>query len=581
MSKSLPDVPVCPPAGERELDRLARKWAGLASSASYIPLPQKEIVREFRDLAHEVFDVVATEPFDADRAGRVGERLVKLHCVGTMSLRCSVDVLASALLADERLRLIGGLGERVTRTLNAVACGYAEAVRWTTVEQQEGLNRALLTAMRTSEQKRMDSEAQCDEVVTELALLRGQLNHQLLHDVLTTLPNRQFFTSRLEQVLNTGSPVTVYYLEINGLDTIRAGLGRRVCARLLQLAAERLRGMVIDEHAMTAHVEEGRFAILVESTAPATDPIPVVEAINAALAEPVHLDKHTVVISANIGVVQSPPYKHDPNVVLDAADLALCKAKRRGHGRWTLLEPSLDVGDHEELRLAATLPGAWWTGQVHVEFRPQIRLTDGEPVRLDTRAWWDHGNLGTLAHERCTELAERTGFGDRLGHWLLDHTAERLRSRPDELPLALALPPSLATNPELPATIARSGMPTERLQVSAPAGLATNSAVARNLAHLADTGVGVAMHDFGGTSHDVTCLASLPIRAVRLAPDLTRRSTERVIGRALRDMTALVHDASAAVVVDGLRTEAEADWWRDATADLATGPLFTPPTYLT
>jgi EAL domain-containing protein (putative c-di-GMP-specific phosphodiesterase class I) len=42
-------------------------------------------------------------------------------------------------------------------------------------------------------------------------------------------------------------------------------------------------------------------------------------------------------------------------------------------------------------------------------------------------------------------------------------------------------------------------------------------------------------------------------------------------------MVALIHEAGATVVVDGMLTEAQADWWRDAGADLATGPLFTLP----
>jgi diguanylate cyclase (GGDEF)-like protein len=576
MSTPLPDASASSPPDERELDKLARKWAHLVSGMSYIPLPHQEIVRELRDLAHEVFDVVGAEPVDTDRAAKVGERLVELHCVGRMSLRCSIDVLAGALLADERLRRIGG---RVARTLSAVACGYANAMRWSTVEQQDGLNQALLVAIRRSEQRRKDSEAQYDEVVTELSLLGNQLNHQLLHDVLTALPNRQFFTTRLEHVLNTGSPTTVYHLEINGLATIRAGLGRRSCEQLQQLVADRLTDVVAEEHAIVAHFGEGHFAILVESTTPAPDPAPVVTAINTALGEPAHVDGQTVVLSANIGIVQSPPHRHDPDEVLHAADLALREAKLMGPGRWMLLEPSLKASKHQELRLATTLPGAWWAGRVHVEFRPQIRLADGEPVRLDARLRWDHDGLGALSHERCVALAEQTGFGQRLGRWLLDQTAEQLRSRPGELPVTVVVPPSLATDPELPTVIGRSGLATERLQVSVPAGLATGGAVTRNLVRLGDTGVGVAVHDFSGAAGDVASLLGVPVHAVRLAPDLTQHSAERVVGRVLQDMVALVHEVGATVVVDGLRTEAEADWWRDANADLATGPLFTLPTH--
>src|SRR6185312_10864110 len=126
---------------------------------------------------------------------------------------------------------------------------------------------------------------------------------------------------------------------------------------------------------------------------PAPDPAPVVEAINSALAEPATVGGLTVVMSASTGVVQSPPYSHDPVAVLNAAGLALGRAKRLGQGRWTLLEPDGDGSDREELRLAATLPDAWWSGRLHVGFRPQVSLVAGRPVRLDALLRWDHAEL--------------------------------------------------------------------------------------------------------------------------------------------------------------------------------------------
>jgi predicted signal transduction protein with EAL and GGDEF domain len=572
---SAPLSSATPRARDRELDLVARKWAYLVSMASYIPLPHKEIERQLRDMAHEVFAVVATDPLDIDRAAAIGERLVGLHCVGRTSLRSSIDVLAGALAADERLRRTGGLGERIARTLGALASGYADAVRWHTVEHQDGLNQALLEAVRKSERSLRDREAECDEVVGELSLLRSQLNHQLLHDVLTALPNRQFFTTRLEHVLNTGSPTSVYHVQINGLTTIRGGLDGRTHTRLLRLVADRLTGVVATAPAMVARFEEGRFGILLESERPAPDPAPIVEAINTALAEPANVGGLTVIMSASTGVVQSPPYSHDPVAVLHAAGLALGRAKRMGPGRWTLLEPDGDRGDREELRLAATLPDAWWSGRLHVGFRPQVSLADGRPVRLDASLRWDHPELGLLTHQRCVALAERTGFGERLGRWLLERAGVRLRSWPGELPLTVALAPSQATDPDLLSTVYRSGVPVERLQVSVPAGVATSAAP--NLTRLADAGIAVAVHDFGGSAGDVTCLSDVPVHAVRLAPELVRRSAERITGRALRDMVALVHEAGAIAVVDDMLTETQADWWRDAGADLATGPLFTLP----
>ena len=561
-------------AGDRKLGTLARKWAYQVSMSSYIPLPHNDIERRLLDLVHEVFDTVATEPLDLARAAAVGERLVELHCVGSTTLRASIDLLASGLMADERLRRTGDLGARVARTLGAVATGYADTVRWQTVEEQEVLNQALLEALRNAEKSRKDREEQHDETNTELALLRNELSHQLLHDVLTALPNRQFFTTRLEHVLNTGSPTSVYYLEVNGLATIRDGLGWSAGVDLLRIVAERLVTALAAHDAMVAHFVSGHFAILVKSTAPAPDPAPVIDAIDVALADPAYLEGTAVVVSANVGVVQSPPHGGKPLAVLQAADLALRKAKRLGPARWTCLEPG---GEDWESRLAANLHNAWWTDRVRVEFRPRVHLGDGRPAGLDARLRWDHAELGALSHERCVALAERTGFGERLGRWLLDRAAARFQSWSGDQPLAVALPASQATNPDLPSVIAGSGLPADRLQVSVAAHLATGDGVADTLTRLAGTGVTIAVHDFGGAAADVACLSDVPVRTVRLSPALTRRAAERLTGQALRDLVALVHEAGAAAVVDDIRTETEADWWRATGADIATGPAFGLP----
>jgi diguanylate cyclase (GGDEF)-like protein len=536
-----------------ELDRLAGKWAYLVSMTSYIPLPHKEIERQLRELAGEVFAAAQAEPLDTDRAAAVGEGLVRLRCLGTASLRCSVDVLISGLLAD------GVPGERVARVVGAVACGYAESVRWHTAEQQDSLSQALLAAVRNADESRRDAEARHHATVTELTLLRNELGHHLLHDVLTALPNRQFFTTRLERVLNTGNPTTVYQLEVNGLDTVRDGLGQQADAGLLRIVADRLMGAMAGRQAMVARFEEGRFAILAETSSPTPDPAPVIAAIGATLAEPAYLRGHTVVLSATVGVVQSPPYRADPAEVLHAANLALRKAKDLGPGRWAQVVP--DEGDWHELRLAATLPGAWRTGQVRVEFRPQVSLADGRPVGLDARLRWEHAALGPLPHERCVALAERTGFGPRLGWWLLDQAEAWL----EDLPLTVAVPPSLAKDPALLDAVREAALPAERLQVSV-------STPARTvLKGLTAMGVGVAVHDWTG---DVACLSDTTVRSVRLAPHLVRRAAEPLVGRAVRDAIALAHEAGVVVMVDGIETGAEADWWRTAHADLATGPHY-------
>jgi PAS domain S-box-containing protein len=149
--------------------KLARKWAYQVSLTSYVPLPHADIERELLDLVNRVFDTMISEPLPTDRIAEVGARLVTLHCVGKASLQCTVDVLAGALLSEPELQRLDRLPERVAHLLGALASGYVDATRSSTMEQQDNLHRALLEAMWVAERKRMASESQLEAVLTRSA----------------------------------------------------------------------------------------------------------------------------------------------------------------------------------------------------------------------------------------------------------------------------------------------------------------------------------------------------------------------------------------------------------------------------
>jgi PAS domain S-box-containing protein len=146
--------------------KVARKWAYLVSLTAYLPLSYGEVERELLGLVNSVFDAILCEPVPDDRIQAVGARLVELNCVGKASLQCTVDVLAGALFAEPELRRFDRLPERVAHVVGALAAGHAEAVRSTTMDQQDNLHRALLEAMWQTEHRLRASEARLSAVLT-------------------------------------------------------------------------------------------------------------------------------------------------------------------------------------------------------------------------------------------------------------------------------------------------------------------------------------------------------------------------------------------------------------------------------
>jgi diguanylate cyclase (GGDEF)-like protein/PAS domain S-box-containing protein len=177
---------------------------------------------------------------------------------------------------------------------------------------------------------------------SELDLLHGQLNHQALHDMVTRLPNRQFFTSRLERGLRQAE-LAVHHLDLDGFGHVTLGLGRQAGDQLLSTVGQRLEALVAGQKAMVARFSADEFAVLIEN--PPTPEV-TVQRINSELAE--------LKTTACIGVVDRPGRAVSAADVLDTAELALARAKRIGPGQWALSDRYQDILDRQAFRRAVS-----------------------------------------------------------------------------------------------------------------------------------------------------------------------------------------------------------------------------------
>ncbi|WP_328644888.1 diguanylate cyclase [Amycolatopsis sp. NBC_00348] len=419
---------------------------------------------------------------------------------------------------------------------------------------------------------------------TELMLLQSELSRQALHDVLTGLPNRQYFGTHLETALRRADPVhgvTLLHVDLDAFGMICNSLGRRVGEQVLVHFAQRLKAVVARERAMIARFHSDEFGILIENTAMTPDINTIVRAINDELAEPFFVEGHGLALSASAGVVHRPVRGIDPAELLRAADQTLRRAKARRRGQWKMFDPVADAADRRAQGLAVGMAGAWENGEIEVRYRPMVRLADGGLAGVEARLQWDRPGRPPLAHERCAALAEATGLVLPLGDWAL-----RTASRQGEwwhqrldfgLPVVAGLTEHQVTDEALGTRVtgllADSGLPPEQLMIGVPVGAVATSGVVENLTALAGLGVRVLLDEFGMGPDDLRAVEDLPVGVVRVARRLAEWQawTESTF---LGELVPLVRQVGATLVVDGIDTAGQADWWRDAGAELATGDYF-------
>jgi diguanylate cyclase (GGDEF)-like protein/PAS domain S-box-containing protein len=477
--------------------------------------------------------------------------------------------------------------------MTALVCGGKERVRQSQrlLRKDGDVARISLTAslLRDAED-RPGHFVVVVEDGTELMLLQGELSRQALHDVLTGLPNRQYFGTHLEAALRRADPeygVTLFHVDLDAFGMVCNSLGTRVGEQLLVHFAQRLKAVMARERAMIARFHADEFGILVENSATTPDIDTIVRAINDELAEPFFVGGHGLALSASAGVVHRPAKGIDPAELLRAAEQTLRRAKVRRRGQWKVFDRDADAQDRRTQALAVGMAGAWENGEIGVRYRPLARLADGEVAGFEARLHWDRPAERPLEHERCAELAESTGLALPLGDWLLraaGRQGEWWRQRAgSRLPVVAGLTGHQASDDALGTRVTRmladTGLPPDQLTLGVPVGALPVSGVLENVTALADLGVRVMLDEFGLGAGDLRAVEDLPVDIVRVDRRLTQWqawSDSTFLGA----LVPLVRQVGATLVVDGIHTEDQASWWGTAGAELGTGDYFgtaTPP----
>ena len=412
---------------------------------------------------------------------------------------------------------------------------------------------------------------------TELSLLQGELRRQSLHDVLTGLPNRQFFTTHLETVLRRADPefgVTIFHLDLDAFGLVCNSLGGRVGEHLLQHVARRLRAADVpragDDRAVRrrrVRHRRGEHRHSHRTSRPRWPPS------TPTSAEPTYVDGHGLAVSVSAGVVHRPVRDVDPVELLRMADLALRQAKKDQRGQWELFHGNQDAGRRHDHALAVVMPGAWEDGEIGVCYQPVRVLATGELAGVEAVLHWD-------LSDRCAELADQTGLILPMGEWLIRIAAGqaqwwRQRGELDQQ-FGVRLTRHQSTDADLVSRVAKvleeTRMPHERLTLSMPVGVLGVADAAENLGTLADMGIRIALDDFGLGPRDLAWLSELPAVSVLVPKDLVRRQDPRSAA-----LIPAVHELGVRICVTGIETAEQEKWWTEAGADLALGAHFGVP----
>jgi diguanylate cyclase (GGDEF)-like protein/PAS domain S-box-containing protein len=363
--------------------------------------------------------------------------------------------------------------------------------------------------------------------VTERVEAAAHLAHQAMHDMLTDLPNRALLLDRLDQALaradRSRCPSALLFVDLDRFKQINDSLGHAAGDLVLTTVAERLT-RVIRPGDSVARLGGDEFVVLAEDIGDPSIAEEIAERIRASVAAPIVLAERAVSIGCSIGIAISD--RHNPETLLQEADMALYQAKGAGRNRWELYDQAMRTHAQRRLEIEQLVRTAITGEQLEVHYQPVVELRTGVIIGTEALVRIRGLDRRLVLPDEFIAVAEDCGLIVGLGNAVLRQACEQqVRWRAERTGLnhvavnvsARQLSDNNFANC-VAAVLADTGLPAEMLclELTETALIDAGNSSRNQIASVKALGVTLALDDFGTGWSSLAYLRQFPFDIVKI-----------------------------------------------------------------
>lgn len=432
-------------------------------------------------------------------------------------------------------------------------------------------------------------------IFSDISLIRRneeKLDHMAHHDALTDLPNRMLLNDRMEHALvhaeRDHSLAGVIFIDLDHFKDINDSYGHATGDEILCEVARRI-ASALREGDTVARLGGDEFVVLLEGLADAEAADMAANRINGSLIAPLQIGALEFYVGASMGISLYPRDGDSVQALIRNADTAMYQAKSMG--RNTVQRYAHAQTDHARRRVQIenALRRAVLRKRLTVAYQPQFSLDGMTMTGMEVLARWTDDELGTVSPAEFIPVAERSGLIIPLGELVLQTAC----SQASEWHANGLAPPHVAVNvsgrqlrrPEFLANVCRvleeTGCRPEWLELEVTESDILHDAepAIATLHGIRDMGLALSLDDFGTGFSSLSYLKRLPIETLKIdrsfIDGLPTDGNDKAIVEAI---LAMGHALGIKVLAEGVETDAQADFLKQAGCGQAQGYLFGRPT---
>lgn len=436
--------------------------------------------------------------------------------------------------------------------------------------------------------------------ITERKQTEAALHQQAFYDPLTQLPNRALFLEQLKQAIRQirrpGEPdFAVMFLDVDAFKEVNDNLGHLAGDALLMEVSRRLQ-ICIRPGDVVARLGGDEFAILLASANQSTAMM-VAQRIQQTMARPFDLLGQRVDITVSIGIAlcQSDLADQSDTALLENADIAMYRAKKRGPGQIEVFVPMMRSQDTARVALRTALKQALERQELVLYYQPIVTLATLQLHGFEALLRWDHPDGELLSPGAFMEVLRTSHFMYEVETWVLRQACQQLQQwmqlphphQPD-LTMSINLSPDSLTTPGLVQSIRQILVDTQVqpqrvvLEITEHSFLNPSRSTLQTLTQLQDLGLRFALDDFGTGYSSLSFLHQLPITTVKIDRTFVQcLDSDPNLMRITSGISALSQALNLRLVAEGVETLPQLVFLRQQGCHYGQGYLFARPLSVT
>ncbi|MBI3354839.1 MAG: EAL domain-containing protein, partial [Nitrospirae bacterium] len=427
--------------------------------------------------------------------------------------------------------------------------------------------------------------------VTQLKAMEEKLNYLAYNDILTGIPNRNFFVERLNREIARSEYreklFAVAVINIDRFKYINDTFGPAFGDHILKMVAERLSG-TLRKGDVVARFGSDEFGIVFVDIRRSEDTARVFEKIRRDFLQPIRFKDEEIMVALSAGVSFYPSDGKSADELIKNANIGLTKAKKQGGNVIQFYTLEMNKRLSELAQMERLLLKAMKENEFQVHYQPYWDINTKNTVGMEALIRWNNKELGSVPPSRFIPVLEETKMIIDVGAWVLKESCRQIKEWVDKgykvVPVSVNLSLIQFKQKDLGEMITRMaqecGIGPEfiTLEITESALMQDMEFTNLILNKLKGVGFSISIDDFGTGYSSLSYLKKLPVDNLKIDISFIREiANDPDTASIVTAIIGMAHTMNLKTIAEGVETEEQWKILRLLRCDLAQGFYHSKP----